>query len=183
MGQQGTPKKHGILDEKGRLFGKINIIDLLVILLVVIGIAFFVIKSNSKGSSVIGAAAPQGRITYTVKVEGVEPQIAQEVTDWVAQGENGDQLLAGSNLLDGYVTAVETLPHFNYGTNSEGVVVTSEEVDGRVDLLFSITATVDNTTTNVVGTQEVRTGKAGHIVKTAHFELYNGVIMSCQPVE
>ena len=57
-----------MIDEKGRIFGKLNIIDLLVILLVLLVGVFLVFKLIGRDG---GSAAAAGQITYTVKVEGV----------------------------------------------------------------------------------------------------------------
>lgn len=64
-----------IIDEKGRLFGKINIIDLCVILVIVLAVAAFFVKSASLGKTEKSTA----EITYTLKVKGVRMQTVDEL--------------------------------------------------------------------------------------------------------
>ena len=59
-----------MIDEKGRLFGKINIVDLLVILVIVIAAVFVGVKFLGGGSSG-GIGAAKTKVVYTVLVENV----------------------------------------------------------------------------------------------------------------
>jgi hypothetical protein len=52
-------------------------------------------------------------------------------------------------------------------------------VEDTVDLTFTIVGYVENDIKTEIGSQEVRVGKS-HIVKTTHFELNNGVILTCE---
>ena len=58
----------------------------------------------------------------------------------------------------------------------------ASEQPGYVSVNFTIRATITNPITQAVGTQEVRIGKT-HIVKTKTFELVNGIVQTCEPVE
>lgn len=164
-----------VVDEKGKIFGKLNIIDLLVILLLIVAVAlvgYKVLRHDGAGN------IPGTTLTYTVEVDGVAKSIYEEVKSYLPADGSGDQLMANGALLDAYVTDVTAVPHVNYGVNDAGQATVSTEQNGRLDLTFTIKANVINTITNEVGTQEVRTGKT-HIVKTTHFEFINGTILSC----
>ncbi len=88
-----------LMDEKGRLFGKINLFDLLVLLLVIVGIVGMstrLIKTDRETAEMTTA-------TYHVEIVG-----AQECFKEVYKV--GDSLYEGDTLL-GTVTAVEVTPN------------------------------------------------------------------------
>ena len=159
-----------MLDEKGRLFGKINIIDLLVLLVaVVVGIKML------GGGGLLGDDAQGATITYTVKVSGVDPTVYDNI-----KGYKGDALMASGTVIAGSeIVDISQTPHTANATidTQSGALVVPLDQD-LVDITFTIKAKVPDVTTNEVGTQEVRIGKT-HTVKTTHFELTDGVIMSC----
>lgn len=66
------------LDEKGRLFGKVNIFDLLVIVLLVLAVAFFVWKY---------AFQPQEDFAQDCIVTLVWSNVEPDVTNWVKVGD------------------------------------------------------------------------------------------------
>jgi hypothetical protein len=163
-----------MIDDKGRIFGKLNIIDLLVILLVLLVGIFLVFKLIGRDS---GGGAAGSQITYTVKVEGVEPACYEAIKDSLPA-----QLMASGEMLEGNVVEIQSAPHDKIASINTTTGVLSLPVDqDLLDLTFTITATVSNSVTQEVGTQEVRIGKS-HIVKTATFEFERGVILSCEKV-
>lgn len=169
------------MEEKSRRKGRFNIVDIIVVLILIAGLAFVGFKFLGDGS---GSATASTRIEYTVLVPGVRAEVCENIMD--IQREKGQvQLMANGQLLDGYVTAVEAQPHVSYEPNDMGVIMISQEVGegARVDMLFTIQAAVDNTVTCKVGTQEVRIGKT-HIVKTTEFELegYDDVVVVSREV-
>ena len=164
-----------MIDEKGRIFGKLNIIDLLVILLVLLVGVFLVFKLIGRDG---GSAAAAGQITYTVKVEGVEPECYEAIRDALPA-----QLMASGEMLDGQVVEIQAVEHEATASINTTTGALSLPVDeDLLDLTFTITAAVSNSVTQEVGTQEVRIGKS-HIVKTATFEFERGVILTCKQVE
>ena len=169
-----------LVDERGKLFGKLNIIDLLVILLLIVAVALIGWKVTRKDGA---SNASRTILTYTVEVEGVDQQVHEGIKAYVA-GESGigDQLMANGEMVDAYVTNVTAAPHEGGLTMTDvnGTTMTFPvEGDDTLDLTFTIQANVVNSVTNEVGTQEVRIGKS-HIVKTVHFELNNGIITTCE---
>lgn len=164
-----------VVDEKGKIFGKLNIIDLLVILLLVVAVALVAFKVlRQDGAGHIAATS----IVYTVEVDGVDKSVYEEILSFLPEDGSGDRLMANGAMLDAYVTNVTAVPHVNYGVNAQGQATVSTEQNGRLDLIFTIKANVTNNVTTEVGTQEVRVGKT-HIVKTVNFELINGRILTC----
>ncbi len=169
-----------LVDERGKLFGKLNIIDLLVILLLIVAVALIGWKVTRKDGA---SNASRTILTYTVEVEGVDQEVYEGIKAYVP-GESGigDQLMANGEMVDAYVTNVTAAPHEGGLTMTDvnGTTMTFPvEGDDTLDLTFTIQANVVNSVTNEVGTQEVRIGKS-HIVKTVHFELNNGTITTCE---
>ena len=158
-----------LVDEKGKLFGKLNIVDLLVILVIVAAAALLALKLLG-GGNIVGSSPD--KLTYTVRVMEVDPSTYDSVCQFVDR-ESGkkDQLMSSGQFLNGYIVDVAASTH---------VPSPSDEVGGEtLDLLFTIEVIPSDAAQNTVGTQEVRIGKA-HIVKSQHIEFENGVIMTCQ---
>lgn len=168
-----------IIDEKGRLFGKVSIIDLLVLILIVAVALFLVVRQVKKGSGSDNPGNGQPvTVVYRVAVNNVNPDsynVVQRFVDKAAGSK--DQLMTGTQLLDGYVVDCVAAPHVTYTTTADGQVLRVESTgdDPRLDLIFTLEATVTNTVTNAVGSQEVRVGN-GQYVKTAHFDFYGSIL-------
>lgn len=168
-----------LIDEKGKLFGKINIIDLLVLVVVIAALAFAAFRLLGGGDANPVDAAT--KLTYTARVGPVDQETYDEVLRQLEAAGGRDQLMADGELVDGYVTGVVAEPHKTYEADANGQVVASTEDPangGRYDLIFTVEANVPSVTTNKVGTQEVRVGKT-HILKTTHFEFSYATILTC----
>ena len=166
-----------IIDKKGKLFGKLNIIDLIAIVLILAVLALIAYKLLDGKSS--GLSGGGQSIVYTVEVKGVEPEVYENIKQ-----ELPSQLMAADKLLDAYVTDVQATPVENttytmaWDSNLSKETMTWVEA-GTYNLVFTIEANITNTLTSELGTQEIRVGKT-HIVKTTTFELDGGVILSCE---
>lgn len=167
----------------GKLFGKLNIIDLLVIVVAVVAVVMVALKMTGRmGPAVVEVGTD---ITYTVRVERVDREVYENakrfIDDAQAAGKPGDQLMSNGERLAAYVTAVEAVPaqektEMAVGDNYVGIVTAGKDL---LDLTFTVQGYVANNTKTELGSQEVRVGKR-HIVKTTHFELENGTIFSCE---
>ena len=166
-----------IIDKKGKLFGKLNIIDLIAIVLILAVLALIAYKLLDGKSG--GLSSGGQSIVYTVEVKGVEPEVYENIKQ-----ELPSQLMAADKLLDAYVTDVQATPVENttytmaWDSNLSKETMTWVEA-GTYNLVFTIEANITNTLTSELGTQEIRVGKT-HIVKTTTFELEGGVITSCE---
>lgn len=168
-----------VIDEKGKLFGKLNIIDLLVIVLIIAVVAVLGVKLMGNDQNFTTSSA---KLTYTVRVTAQEEELVECVAEYVdsAAGKK-DQLMADGRLLNGYVVDYWTEPtRYNKTVAGELEFIDAAAAveAGLVDICFTIEVDVGNIVTNEVGTQEVRIGKE-HIVKTAHLEFTNGIVESC----
>jgi len=161
-----------IIDEKGRVFGRVNIIDLVVIVLAAAVVTALGMKLAGRSSAGVTATT---KLTYTVKVAAVDPRVYDSVLENIP-----GQLMASGQLVDASVVAVEASPATNGASlNTAGGALDITLREDLLDLVFTIEANVANTVLNEVGTQEVRIGKS-HIVKTTKFELPSGVILTCR---
>lgn len=167
----------------GKVFGKINIIDLLVMILAIVIVVAVVLKMTGR----LGAVVPEvgTNITYTVRVERVDAEVYENAKSFIdaaiQAGKPGDQLMSNGACLSAYVTAVEAVPaqektEMAVGDNYVGIVTAGKDL---LDVTFTVEGYVANNTKTELGSQEVRVGKR-HIVKTTHFELENGTILSCE---
>ena len=167
----------------GKVFGKINIIDLLVLILALVIVAAVALKMTGR----LGAAVPEvgTNITYTVRVERVDQDIYENIKAYVdaakAAGKRGDQLMSNGACLPAYVTDVTAVPTKTLPSLAVGgdYVSISTNEDDMLDLTFTVEGYVANNTKTEMGSQEVRVGKS-HIMKTTHFELTYGVIVDCR---
>lgn len=148
-----------IIDNKGKLFGKINVIDFLLILLVVLAVAFFAVKFVGGG-----AGAPAS--AETVRVEYYAEEVSDFVVDCIRVGDPLTDDAGKSNL--GTVVEVITGPSQSYGTNEKGEWVRStredfasvrivSEVKGR---LTPYGVEIDGTPYGVGHSMTLRAGKA-----------------------
>lgn len=165
----------------GKLFGKINIIDLLVVLIAIFVVVMVVLKMTGH----LGGGTAQTattKVVYTARVERIRRDVYEAarafVEDAKANGKEGDQLMANGELLNAYITDVTAEDHADVtiGAYNGGFSVVS--ADDTLDVTFTIVAYGVDTITTKVGTQEVRVGKA-HIIKTTHFEFASGSVVTC----
>ena len=123
------------------------------------------------GGTQVGDGQPKPTLTYTVRVMEVDPATYENVCQFVdkASGKK-DQLMASGSMLDGYVVDVVATEH----------IPTANDVVGgeTLDLVFTVEVVPTDSLVNAVGTQEVRIGKT-HILKSAHLEFEEGVILTC----
>lgn len=140
-----------LIDEKGRLFGKINLIDLLVVLLVVAVI--FAVVWKLGGNKAAAAVTGQNKTAvYTVEIEDVPADIAA-----FSKTQLGKSLVNDSKIIAAAITDVQT-EVFDAATGHETIFIT-------VQADASFTGNVYK-----VGPQEVRVGYE-YILKTSEFEL------------
>lgn len=176
--------KMKLIDEKGRVFGKLNIIDLLALILIAAVAVFVGVKLGGPSESDDGATPGESAmIRYRVQVNSVDPSTYAVLEQYVnaAEGKK-DQLLSNATLIDGYVVDCEASPHISYVATDDGQVkaVESSGNDDRLDVIVTIEALVPNSVTNTVVSQEVRAGKVGYTVKTAHIEFLSGTVLSVE---
>lgn len=155
-----------IVDERGRLFGWINLVDLGVIVLVLALAAAGVYK-------LVTARAGPVRVTRDVDFTVLVQEVRQATVDVV---DAGDLVYEhDSSLPFGTVSAVEVLPATKHAQTSEGEWVLAELPD-RYDLVLTVRAqAVVSETAVVVGRMEIRIGTMVTL-KTATYAVETRVI-------
>ncbi|OUQ76418.1 DUF4330 domain-containing protein [Flavonifractor sp. An100] len=119
-----------LIDHNGRLFGKISVIDVLVLAVVVVLAAALYFKSNQTHT---GTSVTNNEITYQVLASGVRNYVA----DAVREGDYMyDQDRSSGGTL-GKIVSIEVLPSGKMAEFNDGTVDTVPVEDG-VNLLLTI---------------------------------------------
>lgn len=183
-----------IVDEKGKLFGRINVIDLLVILVIAVALVFVGAKLFGGGSADIEDASAAdsssvqevkgAKLTYTVRVTAQPEEVAQTLKRYVdISAGKKDQLQHGGALLENAYVVDYWTESCRCNVNASGIVEyispLEAESAGLVDIYFVVEAVVENVVTNAMNGQEVRIGKLNN-VKTCHFEFAHGYVVDCE---
>lgn len=117
-----------MIDEKGRLFGRVNIVDLLVVLVLIAGLSFY---AGSRGG--LQRAVPTVPMTITVESEPVHPGVATDI----APGDEVAIWNGSTTLVIGKVDKIEFLPYPNRATVDGRVVVADDPVQQMVRLTLT----------------------------------------------
>ncbi|MEW6448456.1 MAG: DUF4330 domain-containing protein [Bacillota bacterium] len=152
-----------LLDEKGRIFGLINIIDaaiILVVLLIIAGATYKLLLPK--------AAATPTLVEFIVRVTGVPPETAQIV-------KPGDRMVAGASYVPVTVKKVTVEPAFTTETNAAGQKVPARDPYFK-DLIVTLEGQTPVTTAQIkLGNQEVRAGR-DYYLKSLTYELKGTII-------
>jgi hypothetical protein len=116
------------IDQKGKLFGKINIIDLLVVLVIVLIVAGVLSKFVFTSNRGVGN---DSLIQYTVSIQDVRNFTADAIKI------NDDMYDSKTGTYMGKVTAKEVRPYKDYIIKTDGTVSLAEKPD-RLEVLATI---------------------------------------------
>ena len=153
-----------ILDRKGRLFGKINIVDLFVVLIVVLLACGLIYKKTSKSvnSAQGGANAPDEYCYVTLYCNQMVPEFSKSISI-------GDHMVANGKFTDATIVAVNEEPAAYVGYDDNGKAVLSQHPLWK-DVTVVIKEKISpNPVIRKVGEQEVRVGYQ-YIFKTQKVE-------------
>ena len=160
-----------IINEKGKLFGVINVVDLLVLLAViavVIGVGYKLFAPQ-----IADATATQVPMTVTVRVRGATPFLVEEVQ---RNSQVGKQIVSGNSYTNAVITDMQIEDYVQQVTTADGHIANALD-PSKKDLVFTIETTVpEGTASPTIGTQEVRAGRT-FIVKTNDFETTGNIDM------
>jgi len=153
-----------LINEKGRLFGLINVVDLLVLLAILAVGAGLVWKFAVPQ---IAGVTAQEKLTFTARVRGVHGRMEEEIRKNL---EKDPRCIAGNDYVSGFrVTGVHFEPYIQQVTTSTGRLVDAIDPT-RLDAIFTVEGMVPkNTAVLKVGPQEIRAGY-GHYLKTKFIE-------------
>jgi len=146
-----------MIDDKGRIFGLINIIDLVVILLVVI-LAFGYFYRNR---------TPDVTETHTATVKVICPYLRPEVA---AQLHEGDHLLARGQIQPAYIKELTVEKANDTASDSSGKIILQKH-PFRQDVFVTLEGPVSYTGAEIyMAGQQIRAGLDDYILKTQFFE-------------
>lgn len=139
-----------LFDEKGRVFGLINIIDLLVIVAILLVGTLGFMKFG--GKAITPVVNNSDEITFEVKAIGKQPYLASGL-------KIGQNIISAGNILkDASIVSVKTSPSDSQNGNSNGISVASKS-PLLVDITVLIKAKINvNDPILKVGIQEIGVG-------------------------
>ncbi|MDD4239004.1 MAG: DUF4330 domain-containing protein [Desulfotomaculaceae bacterium] len=153
-----------LVDEKGKLFGLMNIVDFLVLVavLLVLGGAAYKLKGQGSGDSA----------SKTVKVTVLAPSIRPEMLTNI---KVGDRMASGSSFTDVVVKDITIRPAYSITTDSAG-----RRVEATDPYLKDLIVVVEGRTpisgaTINLGGQEIRRNK-DYYIKSLDYE-FKGMIL------
>ncbi|PKM85070.1 MAG: hypothetical protein CVU86_04230 [Firmicutes bacterium HGW-Firmicutes-11] len=153
-----------LVNEKGKLFGWINVVDLL--LLVAVLAVVGAIAWQLFGTQVNNAVSPQVDMTAEVVIIGTAPRLVEEI---IRQDLIGERLVSGNEYMNATVTDVWLEDYVMQAIRDDGIIVDATD-PSKKDVVVKITAKVpQGTPSPKIGSQEVRAGKT-FILKTQTFE-------------
>lgn len=181
---------------KGKVFGKLNIIDFFLILLLVAVVVVVVFKlagpalanlnsenieeSTEETSALIGGAPAsfKANVVFETVRYGYPRQAAEAVA-----ATTGLRLFNSNQYLDAYITDIQIEPCYTVGVDANGKAVNVED-PSLCNLRFCVSGYIDKEVPNimiggnmntVLGTQELRIGKP-YIVKTFTIEVGDTIV-------
>ncbi len=159
-----------LIDQKGKLFGKINIIDLIIIVCVVVVAAALAYKFVAPAAESV--VAPKSDMYVTMRVRGGMDYLDKEVNDHL---KPGTKLIAGSDYIAGAeVVDVWSDDYLAAVPKDDGTVATASDPQKR-DIFIKVKAKQNkNDPILKIGNQEIRIGR-GFIFKTQTIEV-NAII-------
>jgi hypothetical protein len=119
-----------IIDDKGRLFGLISFIDVIVIVVVILLAVAVLLRTNTTGNSVM-APGTVG-VTYTARVPSVRLSTVEQILP-------GDKLYTDMGTFIGTITEVEYEDAYSQEPLADGTIVMGR-VHERYDAILTVEA-------------------------------------------
>jgi hypothetical protein len=153
-----------LIDEKGKLFGLVNIIDFVVILMIVLVAAGVLYKTNTSSTETV-----MKDIEVVLRVQNMYPTIVDSLAV-------GDKLVAANGYVNATITKIEVAPAGYIVDKPDGTVSLTTH-PFRKDLQVTLSAKVAVVGPNIsLGGQDLKVEKS-YILKTKLVEA-NGFINS-----
>lgn len=152
-----------LINDKGKLFGIINVVDLAIILVVVILVAGIIVKMGATDE----APSVSKEFLVTVLCQDVEGNVAQNI-------KPNDKIVYGNLYVNGYVVSAEELPAMETVILQDGTVK-EVEIPGLSDILVKIKVLYEGSDDLIMlGKYQVNVGK-NFVLKTHRVEI-GGVV-------
>ncbi len=152
----------------GKLFGKLNIIDLLVIALLIAAAIFLGMRLTQLNAN---PTVNNSRIRYTVKCSVVDPEVYESAKAKIDAGET--QLVAGESFIDGHVVEFWAEPNELSSQLEDGTYIRVPD-PYFLTVYVTVEAGLTGTVNNQVVSQEIRIGRTNSL-KTLSVELFGTI--------
>ena len=162
-----------LIDEKGKIFGKLNIIDIIVVLVIIAVVAAAGIRLTSSKRNIDGLnPLDEDKYCYITVFSSLQvPEVGENL-------KVGEHVAAGGKLTDAEIVDVKSEPAAYVGTDAAGKAVLSEQPLWK-DVTVVIKEKIDPSSVVLkVGGQEARVGY-NYIIKTQSVEA-NGRIRNIE---
>lgn len=153
-----------IINEKGKLFGLINVADFIVLVALVAIVG--AIGVQLLGTKVTDAVAEKVDCYVEVAIIGAAPRIYEEA---IRQDLPGENLVSGNEYLSATIEDVWLEDYVVQIFTSDGRVVDATDPTKKTIIVLMKTTVAKDTPSPKIGSQELRSGKT-FIVKTQTFE-------------
>lgn len=152
-----------IINEKGKLFGLINVVDLIILAAVVCLVGAIVWQLA--GDKVSDAVSAEADMRVVMKVTGCNPDLVEEAR---RQDLVGEPLIGGGVVLDAYITDMWIEDYVIQVQTADGRIVDAKDPTQKTMCFEIKTKVPKNTPSPKIGSQEVRTGMT-FTIKTQTF--------------
>ncbi len=153
-----------VVDEKGKLFGLINVVDLIVLVAVIAVVG--AIGVQLLGDKVTNVVSEKVDCYAEVAIIGAAPRIYEEA---MRQELAGEKLVSGNEYLEGTVEDVWLEDYWMQAITSDGRIVDAKDPTKKTIVVLIRTTVAKDAASPKIGSQEVRAGRT-YIVKTQTFE-------------
>ncbi len=185
-----------MIDEKGRLFGKINILDLLVLLVAVAAVVVLMVqlvggyiadREAASDPTPTPTATPTptpaigtSLIEFTVQCNCLDPAEFAEIKKHLENGDNklfnGD----GSQVEEGEIVALNSKPYEVSVTDDDGTIHVEKD-PYFVNAMFTFRAVTTNAESHGFYGQEIRIGRS-FALRTQFYEMV-GLVVDVETLE
>lgn len=140
-----------LIDDKGRLFGKISILDIIAILVLLILIFFTILKITNKDISEVSEGSAMANVRYTVECEGMKG-LFESVKVGDKAGEQKNYL--PSEVIEVIIEPIE----LSYKDEKGEIIMTKDPVNERAFITYQATLPHQSQSLKL-GKQEIRYGQ------------------------
>jgi len=152
-----------LLDDKGKVFGLVNIVDLIIVLAILLVATGAYYRFSHQG-----AAGKTVNVEFEVMLQHIRPDLAQAI-------KVGDKMVSGSSYTNVTVKDVQIKPGYSINVDARGQRV--ESIDPYLkDVYVTNTGTTTlSSATITMGGQDIRVGK-DYYVKSRDYEFKGTVV-------
>lgn len=163
-----------MLDEKGRLFGKISVVDIGIILVIVLAVAMLGVKIIGSGNSKFNAEGQQD-CAYTVTVKNVRQETVDAIEKSIGSSVYDVQNEALNTNIGTLEGITEIKPYMGTIYLDNGTAIKSE-IPGRYEVTFEVSATASKASQSVLISGKKEVSKGSSITLATKYTLNEGRI-------